>query len=99
MNRVNKLAKLDKADGLMINFLKILFQILTFLYGYYSVGSLIGLLKNWMNPPELQPPSSVNPWKIWLFYTAAYLMVCTIHTMLLKLIRFVRKLNKRAAAK
>lgn len=96
---LNKLAKLDKADGFMINFLKILFRILTFLYGYYSVGSLVGLLKNWLNPSELYLPSSVNPWKLWLLYTAAYLMLCAIHTILLKLIRFVKKRDKKTVAK
>ena len=84
---------LRKEDGRIINFFKICFLILTLLYFYISMCTIIGLL----NPPEQQLPSSENIETIWLYYTIAYLLVCAVHVMILKLIRFIRKkLNKDA---
>ena len=84
---------LRKEDGLIINFFKTCFLILTLLYSYVSICTIVGLL----NPLEQPLPSSENIETIWLYYTIAYLLVCVVHVMILKLIRFIRKkLNKDA---
>ena len=97
MDRIKDLIKLKKSDGVLINFLKICFRLITLFFFYYLVGGLIGELRTLLNPSRPQLPSAISPVKVWMLYTAAYLLAGGFHTVLLKSIRFVRKkLNKGA---
>ena len=90
MKRIKKYLIPKKEDGFFINFFKICFWMPTGYYWFYSVSVVINLIDRWLNGPN-PLPMSINPETLWLYYTAAYLVLCAVHVAVLKLIRSIRK--------
>ena len=90
MKRIKTYLIPQKEDGFFINFFKICFWLPTAYYWYYSVCVVFDLIDRLLNGPS-PLPVSINPEKVWLYYTAAYLVLCAVHVAILKLIRFIRK--------
>ena len=90
MKIIKKYLLLKKEDGLIINFFKICFWLPTAYYLFYSVSVVINLIDRWLNGPN-PLPMSINPETLWLYYSAAYLVLCAVHVAILKLVRSIRK--------
>ena len=90
MKKIKKYLFLNKEDGFVINFFKVCFWLPTGYYWFYSVCVAVNLIERWLNGPS-GLPVSINPETLWLYYTAAYLVLCAVHVAVLKLIRFIRK--------
>ena len=90
MKRIKKYLIPQKEDGFFINFFKICFWLSTGYYGFYSVSVVINLIDRWLNGPN-PLPVAINPETLWLYYTAAYLVLCAVHVIILKTVRFIKK--------
>ena len=90
MKIIKKYLLPQKGDGFVINFFKICFWLPTAYYLFYSVSVVINLIDRWLNGPN-PLPMSINPETLWLYYSAAYLVLCAVHVAILKLVRSIRK--------
>ena len=90
MKKIKKYLFLQKEDGLIINILKICFWLPTGYYWYYSVCVVVSLIDRWLNGPN-PLPVSINPETLWLYYTAAYLVICAVHILNLQTVKFLTK--------
>ena len=87
MKKLKTLLFFKKEDGLFTDFIKISFWTFTLIYCYISFSTIVSLL----TPPAHQLPSSVNTETIWLYYTIAYLIIFTVHMIILKVVRRIKK--------
>ena len=90
MKKIKKYLIPKKEDGFLINFFKVCFWLPTAYYLYYSVCVVVNLIDRWRNGPN-PLPVSINPETLWLYYTAAYLVIFVVHGLNLKTIRFLTK--------
>ena len=90
MKIIKKYLLPQKGDGFVINFFKICLWLPTAYYLFYSVSVVINLIDRWLNGPN-PLPMSINPETLWLYYSAAYLVLCAVHVAILKLARSIRK--------
>ena len=87
MKKLKNLLFFKKEDSLFTDFIKISFWTFTLIYCYISLGTIVSLLI----PPAHPLPSSVNSETIWLYYTIAYLIIFTVHMIILKVVRHIEK--------
>ena len=87
MKKLKTLLFFKKEDGLFTDLIKISFWTFTLIYCYISFSTIVSLL----TPPARQLPSSVNTETIWLYYTIAYLIIFTVHMIILKVVRRINK--------
>ena len=80
----------QKEDGMIINLFKICFWLPTGYYWFYSVCVVVNLIDRLINGPN-PLPVSINPETLWLYYTAAYLVICAVHILNLRTVRFLTK--------
>ena len=90
MKQIKKYLLPQKEDGPIINFCKICFWLPTGYYWFYSVCVVVNLIDRWLNGPN-PLPVSINPETLWLYYTAAYLVICAVHILNLKTVKFLTK--------
>lgn len=84
---MEKFVLLKKQDGILIRIIKICFWIITLIYCYLTLCTIVDLFPS--SKPEL--PSSVSPGKIWLIYTTLYLAICILHVIVLKIVGIIKK--------
>ena len=90
MKKIKKYLFLKKEDGVVMNFFKICFWLPTAYYLFYSVCVVVNLIDRWRNGPN-PLPVSINPETLWLYYSAAYLVICAVHILNLKTVKFLTK--------
>ena len=90
MKKIKKYLLLQKEDGPLIKVFKICFWLPTVYYFYYSVCVVVSLIDRLINGPS-QLPISVNPEQVWLYLTGAYLVLCAVHVLLLKIVRAIKE--------
>lgn len=78
---------MKKQDGILVRIIKICFWIITLIYCYFTLCTIVELFPS--SRPEL--PSSVSAGKIWLIYTILYLVFCIVHVIVLKIIGIIKK--------
>ena len=90
MKKIKEYLFLKKEDGFVMNFFKICFWLPTVYYWFYSVSTLVNLIDRWLNGPN-PLPVSINPENLWLIYTVFYLVICAVHILNLKTVKFLTK--------